>query len=79
MPQRKDYANDAEHHGKFQVWLQQAASKARGAQRDGCGNKTERRANNKLALLKISLSPKRGVGEGQAQGPHLREQEGYCK
>ena len=22
MPQRKDYANDAEHHGKFQVWLQ---------------------------------------------------------
>ena len=26
MPQRKDYTNDAEHHGKFQVWLQQAAS-----------------------------------------------------
>jgi len=22
MPQRKDYTNDAEHHGKFQVWLQ---------------------------------------------------------
>ncbi|EOD17382.1 hypothetical protein EMIHUDRAFT_210056 [Emiliania huxleyi CCMP1516] len=33
MPQRKDYTNDAEHHGKFQVWLQ--AGSFEGKARDG--------------------------------------------
>ncbi|EOD23615.1 hypothetical protein EMIHUDRAFT_239437 [Emiliania huxleyi CCMP1516] len=33
MPQRKDYTNDAEHHGKFQVWLQ--AGSFQGKARDG--------------------------------------------
>lgn len=42
MPQRKDYANDAEHHGKFQVWLQ--AGSFEGKARDGAAVRAEHAA-----------------------------------
>ena len=42
MPQRKDYANDAEHHGKFQVWLQ--AGSFEGKARDGAVVRAEHAA-----------------------------------
>ena len=42
MPQRKDYTNDAEHHGKFQVWLQ--AGSFQGKARDGAAVRAEHAA-----------------------------------
>ena len=42
MPQRKDYTNDAEHHGKFQVWLQ--AGSFEGKARDGAAVRAEHAA-----------------------------------
>ena len=47
MPQRKDYTNDAEHHGKFQVWLQ--AGSFQGKARDGAAVRAEHAASCILA------------------------------